>query len=120
MSTPARHESLPTAAGQPLYRGLATTPKAKRLKLSQQNVQAKVGIPRIESLKVENYRALRHVQLDKLTPMTVLLGPNGSGKSTLLKVIAGDIEADHLCRRDGAGGEVGMHIIGHIGGRAAG
>jgi len=54
--------------------------------LSQQNVQAKVGIPRIESLKVENYRALRHVQLDKLTPMTVLLGPNGSGKSTIFDV----------------------------------
>ncbi len=54
--------------------------------MSQQNVQAKVGIPRIESLKVENYRALRHVQLDKLTPMTVLLGPNGSGKSTIFDV----------------------------------
>ncbi len=44
------------------------------------------GIPRIESLRVENYRALKQVELDKLTPMTVLLGPNGSGKSTLFDV----------------------------------
>ena len=43
-------------------------------------------IPRIESLRVENYRALRKVELDKLTPMTVLLGPNGSGKSTVFDV----------------------------------
>ena len=44
------------------------------------------GIPRIESLRVENYRALRKVELVKLTPMTVLLGPNGSGKSTVFDV----------------------------------
>ncbi|NDG42559.1 MAG: ATPase [Betaproteobacteria bacterium] len=44
------------------------------------------GIPRIESLHVENYWALRRVDLDKLTPMTVLLGPNGSGKSTVFDV----------------------------------
>lgn len=44
------------------------------------------GIPRIEALRVENYRALRKVELDKLTPMTVLLGPNGSGKSTVFDV----------------------------------
>ncbi len=44
------------------------------------------GIPRIESLRVENYRALKQVELDKLTPMTVLLGPNGSGKSTVFDV----------------------------------
>jgi predicted ATPase len=46
----------------------------------------KKGIPRIESLKVENYRALKKVSLDRLTPMTVLLGPNGSGKSTIFDV----------------------------------
>ncbi|MCF8075504.1 MAG: AAA family ATPase [Desulfotignum sp.] len=46
----------------------------------------KKGIPRIESLKVENFRALKKVSLDKLTPMTVLLGPNGSGKSTVFDV----------------------------------
>lgn len=44
------------------------------------------SIPRIESLRVENYRALRDVTLNDLTPMTVLLGPNGSGKSTVFDV----------------------------------
>jgi predicted ATPase len=44
------------------------------------------GIPRIESLRVANYRALRDVTLNDLTPMTVLLGPNGSGKSTVFDV----------------------------------
>ncbi len=38
---------------------------------------------RIEYLKVENYRALRSVELKGLTGLTVLLGPNGSGKSTI-------------------------------------
>ena len=45
-------------------------------------------IPRIESLSVKNYRALRKVELDNLTPMTVLLGPNGSGKSTVFRCLA--------------------------------
>lgn len=55
--------------------------------MSMKNLQTrKKGIPRIESLKVENYRALKKVTLDKLTPMTVLLGPNGSGKSTIFDV----------------------------------
>ncbi len=53
--------------------------------MSSQNRQPG-GIPRIESLRVENYRALRKVELDNLTPMTVLLGPNGSGKSTIFDV----------------------------------
>ena len=44
--------------------------------------------PRIEYLKVRNFRALREVELKKLTPMTVLLGPNGSGKSTIFDVFA--------------------------------
>lgn len=43
---------------------------------------------RIEYLRVENYRALRHVEFKNLTPMTVLLGPNGSGKSTVFDVFA--------------------------------
>lgn len=42
--------------------------------------------PRIEYLRVQNFRALRHVELKDITPMTVLLGPNGSGKSTLFDV----------------------------------
>ncbi len=44
--------------------------------------------PRIERLVVRNYRALRDVTLDDMTPMTVLLGPNGSGKSTVFDVFA--------------------------------
>ncbi len=43
---------------------------------------------RIEYLRVENYRALREVELKDLTPLTVLLGPNGSGKSTLFDVFS--------------------------------
>lgn len=41
---------------------------------------------RIESLRVQNYRALRDVTIDEITPLTVLLGPNGSGKSTVFDV----------------------------------
>lgn len=52
----------------------------------QAKQKKKQGIPRIESLRVENYRALRKVELNDLTPMTVLLGPNGSGKSTVFDV----------------------------------
>ena len=44
--------------------------------------------PRITSLKVQNYRALRDVVIPDLTPLTVLLGPNGSGKSTVFDVFA--------------------------------
>ena len=44
--------------------------------------------PRIESLRVRNYRVLRDVKLNNLTPLTVLIGPNGSGKSTLFDVFA--------------------------------
>lgn len=44
------------------------------------------GPARIEYLKVQNYRALRAVELANLTPLTVLLGPNGSGKSTVFDV----------------------------------
>jgi len=35
---------------------------------------------------VENYRALRSLELKDVTPLTVLLGPNGSGKSTVFDV----------------------------------
>lgn len=44
--------------------------------------------PRIESLRVRNYRALQNVTLERITPLTVLLGPNGSGKSTVFDVFA--------------------------------
>jgi len=54
--------------------------------MSKQRRTPAQGIPRIESLHVQNYRALKQVELDNLTPMTVLLGPNGSGKSTVFDV----------------------------------
>ncbi|WP_405225983.1 AAA family ATPase [Lentisalinibacter sediminis] len=44
--------------------------------------------PRIESLRVRNYRALKDITIEKITPLTVLLGPNGSGKSTVFDVFA--------------------------------
>ncbi len=43
---------------------------------------------RINYLRVENFRALRKIELKNITPLTVLLGPNGSGKSTLFDVFA--------------------------------
>ena len=46
------------------------------------------SLPRIEYLKVQNFRALREVEFKDLTPLTVLLGPNGSGKSTVFDVFA--------------------------------
>src|SRR3989304_1923550 len=42
--------------------------------------------PRIEYVRVENYRARKNVEFRDLTPLTVLLGPNGSGKSTVFDV----------------------------------
>ena len=45
-------------------------------------------VPRIESLRVKNYRALRDMELRKITPLSAFLGPNGSGKSTLFDVFA--------------------------------
>ena len=48
----------------------------------------RVAPGRIESLKVQNFRALRRIEFKKLTPLTVLLGPNGSGKSTVFDVFA--------------------------------
>jgi len=47
-----------------------------------------MNIPRIECLKVENYRSLRNLELKDLTPLSVFLGPNGSGKSTIFNVFA--------------------------------
>ena len=45
-------------------------------------------IPRIEYLRVQNYRALRDLELKDITPLTVFVGPNGSGKSTIFDVFA--------------------------------
>ncbi|EDN68404.1 conserved hypothetical protein [Beggiatoa sp. PS] len=44
--------------------------------------------PRLEYLWVENYRALKSLELPLLPTLTVLLGPNGSGKSTVFDVFA--------------------------------
>ena len=46
------------------------------------------SVPRIEYLRVQNYRALRNLELNDIKPLTVLLGPNGSGKSTVFDVFA--------------------------------
>ena len=45
-------------------------------------------VPRIERLKVRNFRALRDIELTHFRSLTVLLGPNGSGKSTIFDVFA--------------------------------
>lgn len=44
--------------------------------------------PQIQRLVIKNYRALRDIRFDQLSPLTVLLGPNGSGKSTVFDVFA--------------------------------
>jgi len=46
------------------------------------------SVPRIEYLHVQNYRALRNLELNSTTPLTVFLGLNGSGKSTIFDVFA--------------------------------
>ncbi|MFD0481132.1 AAA family ATPase [Kineococcus sp. GCM10028916] len=44
--------------------------------------------PLVEKLTIKNYRVLKAVEFEKLSPLTVLLGPNGSGKSTTFDAIA--------------------------------
>ncbi len=51
-------------------------------------LQEERTVPRIEYLRVENYRALRNLEFKNITPLTVFLGPNGSGKSTIFDVFA--------------------------------
>ena len=46
------------------------------------------GRPVIERLTIRNYRVLRDVTFEGLTPLTVLFGSNGSGKSTVFDVFA--------------------------------
>jgi len=55
--------------------------------MTDQNL-TKRSVPRIEYLRVKNYRALHDLELTEITPLTVLLGPNGSGKSTVFDVFA--------------------------------
>lgn len=56
--------------------------------MNAKRTQASPQRARIESLKVQNFRALRTLEFKDLTPLTVLLGPNGSGKSTVFDVFA--------------------------------
>lgn len=46
------------------------------------------SVPRVERLKVVNFRALKNLELADIKPLTVFLGPNGSGKSTVFDVFA--------------------------------
>ena len=48
----------------------------------------RISAPRIESIHIKNFRAIRNLELTGLTPITVFLGPNGSGKSTVFDVFA--------------------------------
>lgn len=42
----------------------------------------------LDAITIKNYRVLKSVTLDRLTPITVLIGPNGGGKSTLLDALS--------------------------------
>lgn len=63
--------------------------------------------PRVERIRIRNFRALRDVSFGALTPLTVLLGPNGSGKSTFFDVFAflSDCFTDGLRRAVGSRGD---------------
>ena len=50
----------------------------------KKNIQA----PRIEYLKIKNYRVLKELEIRDLQSLSVFLGPNGSGKSTLFDCFA--------------------------------
>lgn len=69
-------------------RGVPTPPPSRLGTRSGSEPSSAPSVPRIESLRVQNYRALHDLHLDPLTPLTVLLGPNGSGKSTVFDVFA--------------------------------
>jgi predicted ATPase len=47
-----------------------------------------VPAARIEGITIKNFRVLRDVRLNPLSPITAFLGPNGSGKSTVFDVFA--------------------------------
>jgi predicted ATPase len=59
------------------------------MKQSSPNIRSTSPVPaRVEYLRVENYRALKSVELRDITPVTVLIGPNGSGKTTIFDVFS--------------------------------
>lgn len=41
-----------------------------------------------ETLEVLNFGPIKHIKIDDIKPMTVLIGESGSGKSTIMKVLA--------------------------------
>ena len=63
--------------------------------------------PRVERVRIKNFRALRDVALTDITPLSVLLGPNGSGKSTFFDVFAflAECFTDGLRRAVGSRGD---------------
>ncbi|MCW5958779.1 MAG: AAA family ATPase [Pyrinomonadaceae bacterium] len=46
------------------------------------------NVPRIEHLRVKNFRVLKDLELREIKPLSVFLGRNGSGKSTVFDVFA--------------------------------
>lgn len=66
-------------------KGQGCTLSAVPVKDTRQRPEA---LSRITRLKVQNFRALRDIDMKDLSDMTVLLGPNGSGKSTVFDVFA--------------------------------
>ncbi len=44
-------------------------------------------IPRIEYLRVKNYRALNDLELKKITPLTAFLGPNENVWETMERIL---------------------------------
>lgn len=63
--------------------------------------------PRVERIRIRNFRALRDVAFENITPLCVLLGPNGSGKSTVFDVFAflSECFTDGLRRAVGSRGD---------------
>ena len=70
----------------PVMGGRGTvTPDLTKILLKNLPLQTE---PRIEYLRVKNYRALRDLELKNITPLSIFVGPNGSGKSTLIDAFA--------------------------------
>lgn len=63
--------------------------------------------PRVERIRVRNFRALRDITFKDIKPLSVLLGPNGSGKSTVFDVFAflAECFTDGLRRAVGSRGD---------------
>ena len=69
-----------------MSRGTIAAPKRVRKPIDTARTAGRPA--RIVNLRVKNFRALKDVEVQQITPLTVLLGPNGSGKSTLFDVFA--------------------------------